>query len=124
MSGFPSSARYFSSTRILTISATIIACFALIELLLDAALQSHREIGEYRGIDLRRLLDVPTRLLHLLRVVLGGNDAYEISGHHGFLGCEGNGKLAVNLQVVCGGVLSYRDHNLIHVQLLGPGGIN
>ena len=52
---------------------------------------------------------VPSRLLHLLRVVLGRNNAHEIRSHHGFLGSEGNGKLATKLQVVCGDVNSMKD---------------
>lgn len=78
----------------------IIAGFAFVVFLLDSALQGHWEIGEHRSVNHSRLFDVPSRLLHLLRVVLGRNNAHEIRGHHGFLGSEGNGKLAAKLQVL------------------------
>ncbi len=102
-------------------SNEIIAGFAFVILLLDAALYGHREIGEHRSVDHCRLLDAPSRLLHLLWIVLGRNNAYEIRIHHGFLGSEGNGKLATKLQVVCGDVISHRNHNLLHVLLSCPG---
>ena len=101
----------------------IITGFAFVILLLDAALQGHREIGEHRSVDHSRLLDVPSRLFHLFRVVLGRNNAHEIRSHHGFLGSEGNGKLAAKLQVVCGDVISHRNHNLLHVPLSCPGSV-
>ena len=87
----------------------IITGFASVIFLLDAALQGHWEIGEHRSVNHSRFLDVPSRLLHLLQVVLGRNNAHEIRSHHGFLGSEGNGKLATKLQVVCGDVNSMKD---------------
>ena len=59
----------------------IVACLAFIVFLLDATLQSHREICENRSAYHNCLLDVPSCLFHLLRVVFGRYDAYKIGCH-------------------------------------------
>ena len=102
----------------------IVAGLAFVVFLLDAALQSHREICEYRSINHSCLLDVPSCLIHLLRVVFGRYDAYKIGCHHCILGGKGYSKLAIAIQILCCDMRAHGNHYFLHVPLSTPRSIH
>ena len=89
----------FVNKAITDFGSAVLAFGRLAEFLLDAAFQGHGEVGEDRGVHLFSLYGGPAGFLHLLCVVLGRNDAYEVGGYQGLPRGEGYGEFAVAVEV-------------------------
>src|SRR5574344_1022175 len=71
-----------------------------------------------------RLLPFPTCLRHLVCIVLGRDNADEISSYHGLFCSKCHGKIRAVVQVVGGGMRTHGNHDLLCVPLTAPSSIH
>ena len=102
------------------LSHDVIAFCRLVDFLFYTTFQGHGEVCKDGSVDILCLLNVPTCLLHFVRIVLGRYDAYEICCHHGLLCSKCYGEVGAVVQVLRSGMCAHGNHNLLCVPLTAP----
>lgn len=102
----------------------VIARFALVEFLLHATFQRHREVSKQRGIHVGCLFDGPARLCHLVGRFPATGNAHVVGSHQSVSSSKGDGEFRILVEVVRGLVRAERNHDFMHIPLAAPGCIH